>query len=436
MKKSLMLGILSFSLLAAIHSPSICLAQSADSAQASSAAAFWGAWPENADPNVLGKRVVQNLLSRPTIEARAYGIIYPEICASYGSLRFASTTGETQLVADLIKRYQGMLLTKAPTTAPSPSPAAAVAAAPSIQAAGAPGTQPAGTGRRGGRGRGARGGGNLLPAAGYAGNMIPPATTVDQSVFGTLPLEIYQLTGDARYLPIGKKSADDQWSKTTPEGLTTQSRFWVDDVFMITAVQTNAYRATKDPVYLDRAATQMVAYLDKLQSPNGLFPHGLDVPAYWGRGDGWVAAGLTELLTNLPKDHPKYARIMDGYQKMMAALVKYQRPDGTWSQLIDQPDSWAETSGTGMFTFALASGVRNGWLDAAVYKEPARRAWIGLSAYLTPAGTVREVCSGTNKYDMTQGAKGMIPYYLNRPRIVGDLHGQAAFIWAAWAVAK
>ena len=51
---------------------------------------------------------------------------------------------------------------------------------------------------------------------------------------------------------------------------------------------------------------------------------------------------------------------------MMAALIKNQGKDGAWRQLIDNDASWPETSSTGMFTFALISGVRNGWLDAAV----------------------------------------------------------------------
>jgi rhamnogalacturonyl hydrolase YesR len=335
------------------------------------------------------------------MESRDYGLIYPEVCTSYGALRFANAIGDKQLVEAVIDRYKGMLL---PT---------------------APATQPAG-GRRGVRG--------ISPAAGYAGNMIPRATTVDTSVFGTLPLEIYELTGDQRYLPIGKKSADDQWINPIEGGLTRQSRWWVDDMFMISAVQANAFRATKDPIYLDRLATQMTAYLDKLQQPNGLFHHADDVPAFWGRGNGWVAAGLTELLTDLPKSHPKYERIMDGYQKMMAALLKYQGSDGMWHQLIDKADSWDETSGSGMFTFAMATGVRKGWLDAAQYKDAAKKAWIGLSGYLNENGQVREVCVGTNKYPMAQGADGMIAYYENRGRTVGDLHGQAGFIWAAWAM--
>jgi len=38
-------------------------------------------------------------------------------------------------------------------------------------------------------------------------------------------------------------------------------------------------------------------------------------PYYWGRGNGWFAVALAEVLGSLPPDHPKYARLMDGYRK-------------------------------------------------------------------------------------------------------------------------
>ena len=85
---------------------------------------------------------------------------------------------------------------------------------------------------------------------------------------------------------------------------------------------------------------------------------------------------MSELLLSLPKRHPLRARILEGYNKMMASLLKYQGEDGLWHQLIDHPESWAETSGTGMFTFAMITGVRNGWLPAKEYGPAARKAWL------------------------------------------------------------
>ncbi len=177
-------------------------------------------------------------------------------------------------------------------------------------------------------------------------DLIQRQRHVDFSVFGAVPLEIYVETKEQKYLDMGKFVSDRQWENPTPEGLTSETRFWIDDMYMITAVQVLAFRATGDSKYLDRAALEMVTYLDKLQQANGLFYHAPDVPFYWGRGNGWVAAGMTELLRALPEDHPRRARVRDGYRKMMKALLELQGKDGMWRQLIDHPEAWPETSST------------------------------------------------------------------------------------------
>lgn len=112
---------------------------------------------------------------------------------------------------------------------------------------------------------------------------------------------------------------------------------------------------------------------------------------------------------------------------MMASLLKYQSPQGMWRQLIDEPSSWPETSCTGMFSYALISGVKNGWLDEKIYGGAARKGWLALVSYITPEGDVTDICEGTNKLNDKQ-------YYLNRRRITGDMHGQAPVLWCAYAL--
>ncbi|HEX7632238.1 MAG TPA: glycoside hydrolase family 88 protein, partial [Lacunisphaera sp.] len=129
-------------------------------------------------------------------------------------------------------------------------------------------------------------------------------------------------------------------------------------------------------------------------------------------------------------------RILAGYRKMMAALLANQGADGTWRQLLDKPESWTETSGTGMFTFAFVTGVKNGWLDAATYAPAARKAWIALVGYLDDKNNVREVCIGTNKSHQetkSDDLKVQYDFYLARPRRTGDLHGQSPILWTAAA---
>jgi len=337
---------------------------------------YFGKWPAGSSPNEIGKRLAENWVKRDFEfqSGKRQFLIYPEACAWYGSLVTASLLKDKDLQSRLATKFD-----------------------------------------------------RFLTAEG--GKNISPAEHVDYHVIGIVPLEIYLQTKDKKYLDFGKGFADRQWEKTTDDGITAEARYWIDDMYMITAIQTQAYRATGDKKYLERAAKTMVAYLDKLQQPNGLFYHAPDAQFYWGRGNGWQAAGMTELLLSLPKDHPLRPRIVKGYNLMMASLLKYQSDDGLWRQLIDHPESWAETSGTGMFAFAFVTGVKKGWLPKKTYGSAARKAWLGLVQHIDANGNVTDVCIGTNKGFSVQ-------YYMDRGRAVGDLHGQAAALWSVMALLR
>lgn len=267
--------------------------------------------------------------------------------------------------------------------------------------------------------------------------LLPPMNHVDYNMFGGLALKLYQITNDKRYLDMGIAYANTQWdvpANAKPEekawadkGYSWQTRLWIDDMYMITSVQAEAYKVTGDRKYIDRAAKEMVLYLDEIQRPNGLFYHAPDVPYYWGRGDGWMAVGMAELLGYLPDDHKDRPRIMKGFHVMMASLKKYQSPSGMWNQLIDDPDCWAETSGTAMFTYAFIVGVKQGWLDAKEYAPAARKAWMAMIPYIDVRNNVTEVCIGTGKKNDKQ-------YYYDRPRLAGDFHGQAPYLWCVAAL--
>jgi rhamnogalacturonyl hydrolase YesR len=358
----------------------------------SSTIASFSNFPKSADPRDVGKRLSERFMERPHSTFGAFKttlpneITYPDACAWYGALTFAKHTGDKELSKRLISRAELLLKEES--------------------------------------------------------NLVPYAKDVDRAVIGIIPLEVYNQTKDARFLSMGLKPADEQFKTLSSDeyeklpfemkdryskGYSWHTRFWMDDMYMITALQSQAYRATKNSKYLDRTAREMIAYLDTLQTPNGLFYHANDVPYYWGRGDGWLAAGMAELLRVLPKNNIYRPQIMRGYKNMMKTLLKYQDNNGMWHQLLDDPNAWAETSGTAMFTFAFITGVKNGWLDEKTYGRAARKAWISLCAYLDENNDLREICEGTNKKNDRQ-------YYLDRKRITGDLHGQAPMIWCAMAL--
>jgi rhamnogalacturonyl hydrolase YesR len=358
--------------------------------------AYFKSWPKGKSPLELGQQVAQHFIDSPHSNFGRPGpppyITYPEVCTWYGALTFADVSKIPHMKGQLIRRFEPLFNTET--------------------------------------------------------NLMPVPDHVDHTVFAAIPLEIYIFNADPRCLALGKEFADAQWGEpfgtnAPPDaqswrlrGLSWQTRLWIDDMFMITLVQAQAYRATGNHEYINRAAKEMVVYLDELQQPNGLFYHAPGVPYYWGRGDGWMAAGMSELLHSLPQDNPDRPRILEGYRKMMAALLKYQDANGMWHQLIDDPDAWPETSSTAMFAFAFISGVKEGWLDANTYGPAARKAWLGLTGYLDKNYNLREVCEGTKKYDpKTDGPDGRA-YYLTRHRITGDLHGQAPILWCATALLR
>jgi unsaturated rhamnogalacturonyl hydrolase len=334
---------------------------------------YFSNWPSNRSPEKIGKRLAEHFVSSP--HQYTPTLHYAEVCTWYGALTFAQLTHDDALRTELIKKFEPM-----------------------------------------------------MPGGSDPGR-VPVRHHVDDSIFGAVPLEIAIQTKDEKYLAVGKSWADRQWENPQPDGLSGETRYWIDDMYMLTILQLEAYRATGDRKYLDRDAKEMVSYLDKLQQPNGLFFHAQDVPFFWGRGDGWVAVGMAEMLRTLPADHPDRARILKGYKLMMAALLKNQAKDGMWHQLIDRDDAWPETSASAMFTFAMVTGVKNGWLDAPTYGPAARKAWIAVAGYIDQNGDLTNVCEGTGK-------KNDENYYYMRGRRTGDFHGQAPILWTVSALLR
>lgn len=331
-------------------------------------------WTPDQSPQAIGKKVTADLLARPdfmmykTTDVRA--VHYAEVCTAFGAARLAGLEHDTATIARLSERYRKVL------------------------------NQP----------------------------IENTANHVDANVYGILPLELYRQNQDADFLKQGMDLADGQWADPLPNGLTSQTRFWIDDVWMIGALQIQAYRITGKTVYLDRAATEIAAYLEKLQQHNGLFFHGENAHFFWGRGNGWVAAGLAELISELPPNHPQYPAILAGYKKMMAALLKYQAPDGMWRQLVDVESAWEESSSTAMFGYAISVGVRRGILPAKKYRPAYQKAWLALVKHINEEGKLTDVCVGT-------GQSTDINFYLTRPKVTGDFHGQAPVLWLAYSLA-
>ncbi|MDH7463176.1 glycoside hydrolase family 88 protein [Chitinophagaceae bacterium 26-R-25] len=351
---------------------------------------YFKKFPDKANPQAVGIKITERFLSRPhstygnplKMNQPAPQVTYPDVCTWLGGFWFAKATDNKELFNKLEARFQPLFTNEAP--------------------------------------------------------LLPKPNHVDNNVFGTLPLELYIQTKDKKYLDMGLLYANTQWEvpqnasasekKWADSGYTWQTRIWLDDMFMITAVQAQAFKATGDMKYLNRAAKEMLVYLDSIQLPTGLFYHAPSAHFSWGRGNGWMAVGMAELLRALPENNPYRSNIMNAYLKMMATLKENQSPTGMWRQVIDDPTMWEETSCTAMFTYAMIVGVRKGWLNEKQYGAAAAKAWITLTTnYIDENGDVTKVCEGTNIGNSAE-------HYRNRQGLTGDLHGQAPVLWCAYAL--
>lgn len=348
-------------------------------------------FPKNADPVSIGNKIANRFLEQPhsqygsplRINEPRTQITYPDVCTWLGGLWFGKETNNQNLIDRLENRFKPLFTTES--------------------------------------------------------YLLPVPNHVDNNVFGALALELYMQTRNEKYREMGMWYADTQWDTVNADGLSPeekewaaqgyspQTRIWIDDMFMITAVQAQAYRVTGNPIYIERAAREMVLYLDSIQLDNGLFYHAPTAPFCWARGNGWMAVGMAELLRILPEDNLYRPAIMEAYLKMMDTLKKHQNERGMWRQLVDDDELWEETSGSAMFTYALIVGIKKGWLDSGEYGKSVRKAWLALCEFIDEKGDITHVCEGTMIDNNRQ-------HYVDRLPLTGDLHGQAPMLWCCYAL--
>lgn len=191
--------------------------------------------------------------------------------------------------------------------------------------------------------------------------------------------------------------------KSTEEGYSHEclKRWcWADALFMAPPVWTKLSKITGDPKYLDYSDSETWVTTDYLfDEEAGLFlrdsrfferreENGKKI--YWSRGNGWVFAGLTDVIDDLPADYKSYDRYVDLYKTMAASLIEKQADNGYWPVSLDAGELYPvpESSGTAFFVAGLAWGVSNGTLDAETYVPAIRKGWKALNDSVTDEGMI------------------------------------------------
>ena len=205
---------------------------------------------------------------------------------------------------------------------------------------------------------------------------------------------------------------------------------WLDDMYMGVPCLAWYGRLTGRQEYFDEAVRQIRLFKDRMWvADKQLFRHGWveemnPHPAFhWGRANGWAVLTLCEVLDALPHDHKERDFVLDLLRQHLDGLCRLQHKTGFWHQLLDDSDTYLETSATAIFTYCLAHAINEGWIDPLAYGAQTFLAWNAVATKVNASGQVEGTCVGSGM--------GFDPaFYAYRPVHVMAAHGYGPVVWA------
>lgn len=225
----------------------------------------------------------------------------------------------------------------------------------------------------------------------------------DDHTVGQMYCELYRKYGNKEMIEPTMKQFDfimyhPAVSKLNWGSPYNQDRWsWCDALFMSPPVWAKLSEITGEKKYLDFMVGEFRATTDFLfdkkenlyfrdQSYMGKLDNGTKI--FWGRGNGWVFAGLANVMSELDPSTKEYKYFLNIYKKMAAKLIKIQTPEGHWSMSLLGQEFYPtpETSGTGFYVFGLAWGINRGILDRETYEPSVVRGWNSLVSHITEDG--------------------------------------------------
>lgn len=288
--------------------------------------------------------------------------------------------------------------------------------------------------------------------------------TLDDIEVGRATLLLYRVTQQDKYAKAARFLHDQlaQQPRNASGGYwhkqSYPNQMWLDGAYMAEPFRA-AYAVTfQQPQDFDDIAHQLLLMDQHMRDPKtGLLRHGWDEskqmpwadkttglsPEVWGRAMGWYCMALVDVLDWFPKDHPQHAALVAALKRNIAAVIRAQDPEtGLWWEVMAYPHregNYLEASASCMFDYAIAKGVRMGYLPQT--DEPAaRKAWDGIlkkfittnpDGTLTLHGTVRVGGLGGTPY-----RAGDYAYYLKEAVVDQDPKGVGAFLLAGSEMAQ
>ncbi|HEY3595396.1 MAG TPA: glycoside hydrolase family 88 protein [Polyangiaceae bacterium] len=231
-------------------------------------------------------------------------------------------------------------------------------------------------------------------------------------------------------------------------------QMWLDGVYMASPFLAEYAATFHEPALFDDVTKQILLAEKHLRDKKtGLLYHGWDESKherwadpktgtssqFWGRGVGWYAMALVDVLELLPTDHPERAQLRAVLTRLAAAVASVQdRSTGVWWQVLDaggRDKNYLEASASSMFVYALSKAVKNGWLDAKTYGPVVARGYKGLvEQFADTAGEggfqLKNVCKVAG-LGGTPYRDGTYDYYTSTEVVSNDPKGVGPFLLAS-----
>lgn len=282
---------------------------------------------------------------------------------------------------------------------------------------------------------------------------------IDSINAGKILFFLYERTGEERYrLAMDKLRTQLQWQPRTHSGGFWHKRkypwqIWLDGLYMGQPFYAQYEKAFgDDAAAFDDIVSQFVVIEKKTRdAKTGLLYHAWDESAlqpwadpetgrssgFWSRAMGWFAMAIVDTIEYLPEDHRGHEQLTGILNRLIDALIPFQNKNGLWYQVPDQgarEGNWLEASGSSMFVYAIAKGVRLGLLDDK-YAAVAKKGYGGLLAHIISTDAdgmvhVNDICRSAG-LGGTPYRDGSYAYYVTTDRVSDDAHGIGAFLLAA-----
>jgi unsaturated rhamnogalacturonyl hydrolase len=305
--------------------------------------------------------------------------------------------------------------------------------------------------------------GNFRPVAGRGQPQTVRFDNLDNIMTGTALVIAYEHTHDERYRKAAEaiRGVFDTYPRNSYGGFwhnrSMQGQMWIDGIFMGQMFLTRYGKSIGDAAYCwDEATKQMTVYASRAErDQTGLYIHAIYEPGHtargpawadpqtgrspevWSEGLGWYALVMAETLADMPKDGPRRTEMEDIFRRLAAGLKKTQDPkSGCWFQVVDKgmlPDNWTDTSGSAMFTYAIARGMEIGLLDSATYRPVVEAGYQGITSFakVNSQGLVDvySACDGV-------GVQTSYARYINYQKSINAKEAFIGFLWATEIVER